>query len=181
MNFIAQKHVKAVVLAAFWTTYRPTDSLNDSLVSTIRAVTASGATIYVIKDVPISRFDVPRLAAITALHHGDFGKLAGSPDDYLAANRAFGPDIDRILKMGAVVLDTPRYLLNRDGFFDVVRDDRVLYYDSQHLSVGGAKLLEPMFEPLFRQIKQGAVEAPARADGIKNSQETLSSHDGVQN
>ena len=63
MNFISQRHVKAVMLAAYWTTYRPPDSLNDSLVLTVQTVTASGARIYVVKDAPIPRFDVPRLAA----------------------------------------------------------------------------------------------------------------------
>jgi len=77
--------------------------------------------------------------------------------------------------MGAIVLDTPRFLLNSNGFYDVARDDRALYYDDQHLSVAGAKLLEPMFEPLFRQIKQGTADTVPRVNRIENSPETVSS------
>jgi hypothetical protein len=81
----------------------------------------------------------------------------------------FAPDFDRLSKMGAIVLDTPRYLLNSNGLYDVVRDDKVLYSDWEHLSVAGAKILEPMFEPLFRQIRPGIVESPPRLPGVEKS------------
>jgi hypothetical protein len=51
-----------------------------------------------------------------------------------------------------------QYFLNGDGRYDVVRDGKLLYNDSSHLSVDGAKLLCPMFEPLFQNKEQATLE-----------------------
>jgi peptidoglycan/LPS O-acetylase OafA/YrhL len=153
LAFISQRHLKAVIVAAYWASYGPTDLRNEQLSATVQAVNAAGARVYVVKDVPILRFDAPRLAALTVMHNGDVTKLGSSPEDYRIANSLHGPDFTHISRMGAIVLDTPSALLNGNGRYDVVRNDKVLYYDWQHLSVEGAKVLEPLFEPLFRQIK----------------------------
>lgn len=161
LDYISKRHLNAVILAAYWASYRPTDSMDQQLAATVRAVNAAGARVYVVKDVPILRFDAPRLAALTVLHGGDVARLASLPEDYQAMNSIHGPDFANISKMGAVVLDLPSLLLNGHGSYDVVRNDKVLYWDWQHLSVDGAKVMEPLFEPLFQQIKPATVEARA--------------------
>ena len=111
---------------------------------------ASGAAVYVVKDVPMPGFDVPTLAALTVMHHGDLARLAMSPEKYLRTNHDYEFIFDHLSKMGAHFLDTPKYFLNTNGLYDVVRDDKALYFDNDHLTVEGSKLLSPMFEPLFR-------------------------------
>jgi hypothetical protein len=104
----------------------------------------------VLKDVPIPDFDVPRAAALAVLHHGDLARLTTPLDKYAYDNRNYRLIFDHISKLGATVLDTPKYLLNNSGGYDVIRDDKPLYCDTSHLTVAGARLLLPMFEPLFR-------------------------------
>ena len=155
MDFISQRHIKTVILAAVWKRYGPPSSLDASLASTVEAIMASGAKVYVLKDVPTPGFDVPRHAALAVYHQGDPAMLAIPQDKYRAANGDIEFIFDHLSKMGATVLAPPLYFLNPDGLYDVVRDDKALYRDSHHLSVEGSRLLAPMFEPLFRPSETG--------------------------
>ncbi len=150
VEFITQKHIKTVIIAAFWNTYDPPDLVDARLVATVQAIMASGASVYVLKDVPVPDFDVPRLAAFLVMHHGDLTRLGTSPDKYISDNHAYASAFNHCSQSGATVLDTPKYFLNTNGLYDVVRNETVLYSDGQHLTVDGSKLLIPMFEPLFR-------------------------------
>jgi len=150
VDFVRLRHVKTVILAATWPSYEPPDSLDANLATTIRALLACGSKVYVLKDVPMPYFDVPKHAAMTVLRHGDLSKLAISQDKYRTRNKDLEPIFDHVSKMGATVLDSPRYFLNTNGLYDVVRGDKALYRDWHHLSVEGSKVLRPMFEPLFR-------------------------------
>jgi hypothetical protein len=64
-------------------------------------------------------------------------------------NRDLRQTFEQISRMGATVLDPADYFLNRNGLYDVVRNDQVLYWDSNHLTVEGSRLLAPLFEPVF--------------------------------
>ncbi len=153
VEFIATRHIKTVIIAAHWTVYDYPDLVKTKLTATVRNLISSGARVYVLKDVPIPGFDVPRHVAMTALYQGDFSKLEISPDKHVAANQDYESIFNHLSQMGATVLDTPKYFLNTRGYYDVVRDDKVLYCDESHLSISGSQLLYPMFEPLF--VKTG--------------------------
>jgi hypothetical protein len=149
VDFIAKKRVKTVILAALWCSYKPPDLVDAKLAATVQTIMASGASVYVLKDVPMPGFDVPRMAAFTVIHHGDPARLGTSLDKYASDNRGYESIYQHLSQIGATVLDTSKYLLNTNGFYDIVRDNKALYFDSHHLSVDGSKLLEPMFEPVF--------------------------------
>ena len=51
--------------------------------------------------------------------------------------------------MGATVFDPADYFLVRKGFYGVVKNDNVLYWDAHHLTLEGAEMLAPLFEPIF--------------------------------
>lgn len=152
VDFIARKHIKTVIIAAAWTGYGTVDSLNTSLSATVQAVLASGAQVYVLKDAPKPLFDVPRFAALKALHNRDPAQLDLPPAKY-QADEKLEPVFDHLSKMGVTVLNTPQYFLNTNGSYDVIRNDKILFSDDYHISIEGSKLLKPMFEPLFLQIK----------------------------
>jgi hypothetical protein len=148
--FIAQKHIKNVIIAAVWSSYGPPDVVNTKLTETVRTIMASGASVYVLKDVPRPGFDVPMRAGLTEKQHGDLARLEIPPAKYAALNIGYEPIFNHLSKIGATVLDTPKYFLNTNGLYDVIRNDNILYCDEHHLTVAGSKLLLPMFEPLFR-------------------------------
>jgi len=149
VDFVAKEHVRAVVIAASWSYYRPADVVGARLAATVQALLKSGAHVYVLKDVPDTGFDVPRFATLTALRHGSLANLSVSPVKYAADNHDYEPVFNHLSQMGATVLDTSKYLLNAEGRYDVMRDGKLLYSDNAHLTAEGAKQLAPMFEPLF--------------------------------
>jgi peptidoglycan/LPS O-acetylase OafA/YrhL len=149
VDFVAKRHVRAVVIAASWS-YYPPEVIGTRLAATVQALMTSGAHVYVLKDVPDTGFDVPRFATLTALRHGSLAELSISPEKYTADNHNYEPIFNHLSQMGATILDTPEYLLNADGRYDVTRNGKLLYSDNAHLTVEGAKLLVPMFQPLFQ-------------------------------
>lgn len=148
-TFIGQRHVKTVILAARWNYYPTTQHFKSSLLMTARSIMNSGARLYVLKDVPNQGFDVPRFAALTALHHGDVELLGVSREQHQLANSELSQTFDELGQMGATVLDPSEYLLNSRGVYGIIKNGRLLYADGDHLTVDGARLLTPLFEQIL--------------------------------
>jgi hypothetical protein len=150
LAYVSKNHVQNVVLAAYWADYSASDAFKTDLVSTVRAFLASGTRVFVLKDVPIPGFDVPRMTAFTVMQHGDLDRLGVTPEQYQLSNQELSRTFDEITRLGATVLDPSKYFLNRNGIYCVVLNGQVLYRDSDHLTVEGSRLLAPLFEPMFR-------------------------------
>jgi len=152
VEFIVKNHIKTVILGASWSSYGPTNIVDSKLKETAQTIMASGASVFILKDVPRPGFDVPMQASITVRQHGDLAQLEITLAKYAALNDGYEQIFNHLKKIGVTVLDTPKYFLNTNGRYDVIRNDKVLYFDSDHLTTAGAKLLLPMFEPLFRNM-----------------------------
>ena len=150
LDLIRRRHIKIVIIAARWTFYLPTEQFKKNLMLTVQTALRSGARVYVLKDVPHPGFDVPRLAAINAMHGMDFSQLGTSVSAYADLNKPMDETFKQLSKIGATILDPTTYFINSDGLYGVVKDDQPLYWDDDHLSVEGAALLAPMFEPIFQ-------------------------------
>jgi peptidoglycan/LPS O-acetylase OafA/YrhL len=152
LEFIKSNHVENVVLVGSWLAYsKNSDAFNTQLIATVRAIMAAGARIYVLKDVPHrGGFDVPRVAAICAMHNGDLEQLGVIPEEWQMANRRVNKTFEQISQLGATVLDSAPYFLNRQGRYGVVKNDQVLFRDYHHLTVEGSRILAPLFEPIFQ-------------------------------
>jgi peptidoglycan/LPS O-acetylase OafA/YrhL len=149
IEYIAQQKIKAVFITALWSNYGPPDLLADKLSLTVQKIMDSGAAVYLIKDVPNPGFDVPRHAALTIFHQSNPEKLEITKEKYQQRNGDLEAMFEDISKLGVKILDAPGYFLNNSGRYDVIRDDKVLYFDSHHLSVAGAELLIPMLESIL--------------------------------
>jgi hypothetical protein len=101
------------------------------------------------RDIPKQPNNVALKTALAVLNHGDLEQIGITPKDHQEANRTMDDVFIRISKMGATVLDPANYFLNRNGLYGIVKDNEVLYVDGQHLSVEGAKVLLPLFQPVF--------------------------------
>jgi peptidoglycan/LPS O-acetylase OafA/YrhL len=163
IDFVTRKHVRTVVIAASWSYYRPPESVGAGLAAAVKALISSGARVYVLRDVPDAGFDVPRFATLTALRHGSLAALSISPAKYAADNYDYELVFNHVSRIGATILDTPGYFRNANGRYDVIRDGKLLYFDNAHLTTEGAKLLDPMFDPLFHTtslVHRSAKEDP---------------------
>jgi peptidoglycan/LPS O-acetylase OafA/YrhL len=149
-KYIAQTHPASVVLTARWTTYVANDTFKSNLVATVRSLLDLGIKVYVVKDVPYPGYDAPRFAALTVRQHGDISQLGITQKIYEQRNRQLVLVFQQIAKLGVPVLDPTPYFLNDDGLYGVENDGEILYTDGDHLSVFGAIILAPMFEPIFR-------------------------------
>lgn len=148
-DYIAAQHVKNVVLAAYWSAYPATDEFKSGLLSTVHALAGTGCRVYVLKDVPIPGFNVPRLSAVTAMRGGNLEGLGISRSKHEHANRDLAETFERISQTGATILDPSALFLNTRDLYGVVKDGKVLYCDKHHLSVEGSRLLTPLFQPIF--------------------------------
>jgi len=150
LTYISEKKVKNVIIAAYWIGYPIADAFKTNLPSTVQAILSLGTKVYVLKDVPIPGFDVPRLAAITSMYNGDLEELGIAPQKHETLNREMNQTFEQIERMGATVLDPSQYFMNSKGLYGVIRNDVLLYRDDDHLTIEGSRLLAPLFEPIFQ-------------------------------
>jgi peptidoglycan/LPS O-acetylase OafA/YrhL len=151
LEFIARQRVENVVLVCHWSRYPMNAELQAKLLATVRAVQGTGAKVLVLKDVPVQRPDLARVTAIAAMHGLDLAPFHVTTGEHEAVSRNLTETFGQISKLGAQVLDPTRFFLDGSGFLRVVKDDHVLYFDSHHLSLEGARLLAPLFEPIIRR------------------------------
>jgi peptidoglycan/LPS O-acetylase OafA/YrhL len=154
-NFIAQRHIKNVIICAKWNGYVKTEEFKNDLLQTVRTLLDMGTSVYVLKDVPEHDTDLPAITALAALHDASLEPLMITPEKHAQANRYLAATFGQISQMGATVLDPADYFLNSQGLYDVVKNDQILYWDGNHLTVEGAALLTPLFEPIFKNENRG--------------------------
>jgi hypothetical protein len=129
--------------------YVTSSPFKSNLVATVRALLDLGTKVYVVKDVPYPGYNAPRFAALTAIHHGDSSQLGITPKNYAQRNHELEGTFDQIARLGVPVLDPTAYFLTTNGVYGVEKNGQILYSDGDHLTVPGAMLLAPMFEPIF--------------------------------
>ena len=150
LDYIMQKHPRTVIMVAYWASYKASDSFKTQLLATVRRTLASGAKVYVVKDVPTPPVDPPRALALMALFGRDLETLGVTPAQWQEANHNLSETFDQVSKIGASVLDPAPFFLNHKGLYGVIKNDEVLYIDAGHLSVEGAKMLAPLFVPTIQ-------------------------------
>ncbi|MFC5457267.1 acyltransferase family protein [Prosthecobacter fluviatilis] len=149
--YAAAQRIPHIILAARWEVYPPTAEFKAALVSTVRTLQAGGARVYLVRDVPAPGFEVPRVVALRTLHGESLDTLGTTPAQHLRAEAPLQSTFDEIARMGATLLDPAPAFLTPHGTCRVVQGEKVLYFDTNHLTVEGAALLTPLFQPLFQE------------------------------
>lgn len=149
--FAAREHIPHVIMTAKWDAFAASAEFRADLIATVRALMSAGSQVLLLRDVPAPGFDVPRIAALTTLRGGDIHSLGLSKEKHQQAHAALEPTFAELTRMGATVIDPADLFLNPHGIYGVLKNDRILYYDSHHLTREGAALLSPLFEPVFAE------------------------------
>lgn len=158
VEYIRNKRVSHVIIAAAWgglLNETGSSRLRRGLVETIDALKGTGAKIWVMKQVPQHHVNVPRALASAVFHGHD-------PLDYelpLAEHRKAHQTQDEIFTgiSGAEVafLDPTELFVTQGNKCMIAKLGKALYRDDHHLSITGAMLLRPLFEPIFAEMRNG--------------------------
>src|ERR1017187_5078930 len=150
LDYIGKKHVRNVIIAAYWRRYAASDELKTNLLLTVNAVMKLGARVYIMRDVPKQGSFLASKTAFAILHHHDLTQIGITIEEHQEANRGLTQMFDEVSGTGATVLDPAEYFLNDKGHYVVAKNNQVLYWDESHLTVEGSHLLTPLFEPIFK-------------------------------
>ena len=177
VSFVRRKHIKNVILASDWarniegrengsmdslivdderqvaTTSNAHDVLRRGLARTVEALRRAGATVWIMRQVPIQR-TTPVEIAFAVIQHNQKAPEFGVT---LAEHSSHQMKVDQILnseQLEAVhFLDPVNVCFNSSGSSLISEDGRSYYFDRTHLSSFGAtRLLAKLFEPVLEQI-----------------------------
>lgn len=152
LSYVRKEHFKDVLLVARWDGYvheANDQSIEGPLLQTVKEITAAGSRVWVLLDVPAQPFDVPKALAISVGKHLDWASISAKPAgaDELCKNDS--QMLTKIRDAGGFVLNPkPRFLDATGKYYVVERQKRSLYYDDNHLTPIGARI---MLLPLLRE------------------------------
>jgi len=174
LEYVRRHRVPHVVLACFWSSHveglaphlRERPEMPEYFARTVKALQEAGATVWIMKQVPVYTLSVPqKLARLSAAGETAAGAGAagaqigvGAFEDFERDLVAYGAAIDSTASLGAKVLEPRRYLSDAQGRSLAHDHGRSLYYDSNHLTATGALYLRPLFEPIFAGVPERAAE-----------------------
>lgn len=152
-SYIQSQHIHTVILVAFWSSNvgsggDSSDSFDAALLETVQRLVAIDAHPWILLDVPIPNFDVPRTLSLSVASRANITTIYTN----LAAQNEFDKinpkTIAKIKVAGGRILDPkPRFLDPIGRHYIVQANGVALYRDGQHLTTKGAKL---MLLPLLR-------------------------------
>jgi peptidoglycan/LPS O-acetylase OafA/YrhL len=130
---------------------RTDDSNSDyinNIVTSVCLVTKN-REVWLMRPIPEMPLDVPRVAAYRSLFNRSPDDISVSLSDYHHRHNFVWKAQDKAAaQCGAHILDPLPYLCNTTKC-DGLRDGRPLYYDANHLSEYGNKIIAPMFHSIF--------------------------------
>ncbi|GHC08682.1 acyltransferase family protein [Cerasicoccus arenae] len=149
IEFIRSEKVTDVFLVAAWYSYLHDDSAVEAFRQTIDEITAVGAKVWIVAQVPGYDHSIPKLLAREALFNADLSAYRLSPEDW---RQGFGSRFESISTLIAAsdltLLDPCPYFLTDEGWYGIEQDGYPLYWDHNHLTNAAA---EKAFTPLFIQ------------------------------
>jgi peptidoglycan/LPS O-acetylase OafA/YrhL len=178
LQYIEDHNIKTIFLAARWNLYVTggqdkarsalvTDSYTyavsteqaqhlfaEHLTEMLQQLTREGRQIYVMKQVPEQLDFDSRTAFYDAVHTGQVlqlkGVAASTSAIYLAPSNTVINSVTDI--SGVHLLDPSTILCAQSVYCELQSDGNLLYEDENHLNDVGAKLLGPLFAPIFLKI-----------------------------
>jgi peptidoglycan/LPS O-acetylase OafA/YrhL len=156
VDYLRQHQIKNVLLVAYWnsllTVNKATpETIHSRLRETVEALKQTGAHIWIMKQVPEQRWNIPRKAAMAALQNRDPAELGLSVAEHERTNEIHAAIFAGLASTNVTLLDPSTVFLDESspGMLRATRNGRALYRDRTHLSTYGARFLAPLFEPIF--------------------------------
>ena len=197
IDFVKRKQIDHVILVARWEIYvekLPGGNVHDSMIKdaestehtpedsqrvlergfqrTIAQLEEAGAKVWIMKQVPLQHGD-PIRRLVDAANRGEPEPPRGvSIAQHLARQKNADAILEQVSLQGATLLDPAEFCFDEQGRSIIGSYERSYYFDDDHLSPHGAKvLLRPMFEPVFAQIARE--KRLAELQGARDTDSTL--------
>ena len=173
VEFIRSKRVGDVVLVANWGGYVTADGetarIRRGLLDAISLLKDTGARIWIMRQVPEHRWYVPHALAAAVLHGHDPEELGLPLAEQREAQRLQDPIFEGLATKfpGVTVLDPTDLFVSPNNLCRMAEGGKALYCDTGHLTVAGAMVLRPLFEPIFLAIGNSAAPLE-RGKGVTN-------------
>ncbi|WP_338052535.1 SGNH hydrolase domain-containing protein [Rhodocyclus purpureus] len=149
---LASPRIGRVVLVSRWSSLRDAKSVAaaDSLAEVVKQLTAAGKQVWLVGPVPDVKTLVPRALYLRSLGLAQDFELRPREDEFKATQSRTLAVLGELSRLPGVSLVLPHEVLCADGWCEVVRDGRPLYFDDNHLTTVGATLVARVLEPAFR-------------------------------
>lgn len=172
LEFVEEADIEHVVLAARWNAYvfggdggdrgqllcdsttlstSPEQAkavLRRSLRQTCGQLTAAGAKVWILRQVPFQPNNAPGTILKLAIWDRDLNELATTVDEHQLRFAAINRLLDSVSDLSVHYLDPVPFVVDENGRCRTVIDDVAIYRDQDHLSAHGALQLQP----LLRQV-----------------------------
>lgn len=135
--------------------------LSAGLAAAVARLTELGKKVVIVAGVPEIGTHVPSFIARVKYFRRDLS-ISVTRKDYNLRNWEFNELLERISAKYSAKIVYPDDLFCGADVCKVVQDDKLLYLDDDHLSPAGARLVAPMFEPIFMESR-GPIGRSARA------------------
>ncbi len=154
--YVQSRRIPVALLIASWTGYLDEHGhdtgnavpLDTALLATVRRLAAVGIHPWVMLDVPVHSFDVPKALACPVYSRAYVDSLCARPTPWNELDRNDPRIVQELEAAGARVLDPkPRFLDPTGQRYVIQANGAALYSDAHHLTPQGA---EWMLLPLFR-------------------------------
>lgn len=149
---LASPEIGQVVLVSRWSALRDEKSAAaaDRLAEVVKQLTAAGKQVWLVGPVPDVKTLVPRALYLKSLGLAQAFELRPREDEFKATQSRTLAVLGNLAQLPGVSLVLPHEVLCADGWCEVVRDGKPLYFDDNHLTTAGAKLVASVLEPALR-------------------------------
>lgn len=128
------------------------DILSAGLAATVARLAELGKKVVIVAGVPEIGAHVPSFMARVKYFRRNLS-ISVTHKDYNLRNKEFNDLLEQISAKYSVKIVYPDDLFCVPDLCKVVQDDKLLYLDDDHLSPAGARLVAPMFEPIFMESR----------------------------
>jgi peptidoglycan/LPS O-acetylase OafA/YrhL len=154
LEHIKASKIRAVILVSYWNMHSEVEEFQAALLKTVEEIRSAGATVYLMKDVPIYEFNVQKLLVRSSYKGQDIGRLGLTPAEFAAADKMSEALVAKLKLAGVQFLDPIPLLMARSNSDNFLPFDSggSFYYDGNHLSTYGSLALKPLFIPIFQNF-----------------------------
>ncbi|MEK7781699.1 MAG: acyltransferase family protein [Verrucomicrobiota bacterium] len=169
LEHIKKSKFSAVLLVSYWNMHAEVPDFQTALLKTVEEIRTTGATVYLMRDVPIYDFNIQKMLVRSSYKGGDLERFGLTPTQFTAADKMPAALMEKLKAAGVQVLDPIPLLMARANSekFVPFDSDGSFYYDSDHLSTYGSLALQPLFAPIFQNfgVRSEANEKKSDANG----------------